>query len=174
MTRRPIDPRVSPAPLDDDRRHDALRAAFANWASGVTVLSARDDDGRVYAMTIAAFTPVSVDPPLVLACVHTDAPLASVLDEGVRCAISILSEGQKRAATTFADRFALPADLLTDDDVPSVVDAAATIVGIVSRVDDGGDHRIVVIAVESAATAAGDLPPLVYWARNYRRLKAEG
>lgn len=172
MTRRPIDPRVSPAPLGEDRRRDALRAAFANWASGVAVVSARDDDGRVYAMTVAAFTPVSVDPPLVLVCIHNDAPLASLLDEGVRCAVSILSEGQKRAATTFADRFAVPGDLLTDENVPTVADAAATLVGAVEQVHDGGDHRIVVIAVETALTEAGDLQPLVYWARGYRRLAA--
>ena len=132
MTRRPIDPRVSPAPLDEDRRRDAVRAAFATWASGVTVLSARDDDGRVYAMTVAAFTPVSVDPPLVLACVHNDAPLASVLEEGVRCAVSILSEGQKRAATSFADRYAVAGDLLTGDNVPSVVDAGAILVATIA------------------------------------------
>jgi flavin reductase (DIM6/NTAB) family NADH-FMN oxidoreductase RutF len=150
-----------------------VRAAFANWASGVTVVSARDDDGRVYAMTVAAFTPVSVDPPLVIVCVHNDSPLASVLEEGVRCAVSILTEGQKRAATTFADRFAVPADLLTDENVPVVVDAGATLVGTVERVDDGGDHRLVVIAVETAHVGSGDLPPLVYWTRGYRRLAPE-
>ena len=173
MTRRPIDPRVSPAPLEEDRRQDTLRAAFAVWASGVSVLTARDDDGHVYAMTIAAFTPVSVDPPLALACIHNDAPLASVLDEGMRCGVSILSEGQKRAATSYADRFAVATDLLTHGDVPTVTDASATLIGTVERVDDGGDHRIVVIRIDEATTS-GDLPPLVYWTRSYRRLAAEG
>lgn len=172
MTRRPIDPRVSPAPLEEDRRQNSLRAAFAVWASGVTVLTARDDDGRVYAMTIAAFTPVSVDPPLALACIHNDAPLASVLDTGMRCGVSILSEGQKRAATSFADRFAVATELLSDDETPIVMDAPATLVGTVERVDDGGDHRIVVIHIEEANTS-GDLPPLVYWTRSYRRLAAD-
>ena len=50
----------------------------------------------------------------------------------IRCAISILNEGQKRAATNFADRFTVPGDLLTDDElqemdrrVHEIVDDAA-------------------------------------------------
>ena len=174
MTRRPIDSRVSPAPSADDHQHDALRDAFAHWASGVAVLTARDDDGHVYAMTIAALAPVSIDPPLVLACIHNDSPLASVLEEGVRCAVSILNEGQKRAATTFADRFAVPGDLLTDDDVPVVAEAAAVLTGAVERIDDGGDHRIVVLRVADTLCASVELPPLLYWARGYRRVASEG
>ena len=170
MTRRPIDPRVSPAPLAEDDSGSVLREAFAHWASGVAVLSARDDDGRVYAMTIAAFTPVSVDPPLALVCIHNDAPLASVLDDGVACALSLLTEGQKRAATTFADRFAVPGDLLTDEALPAVAGADATLRGRVRAVHDGGDHRIVVLEVMEAGSDPAGLPPLVYWRRGYRRL----
>ena len=173
MTRRPINPHVSPAPLEEDRRRDAVRAAFANWASGVAVLTARDDDGHLYAMTVAAVTPVSVDPPLILVCVHNDAPLASMLDEGVRCALSMLNEGQKRAATNFADRYTVPGDLLTDEHLPVVADSGATLVGAVEHVYDGGDHRIVVIAIDTAHVGTGDLPPLVYWTRTYRQLAPE-
>ena len=170
MTRRPIESRVSPARTAEDHREDTLRAAFASWASGVSVVTARDDDGHVYGMTIAAFTPVSVDPPIALACIHNDAPLASVLAEGMRCAISLLNEGQKRAATTFADRFTVPGDLVTDEDVPAIAGAAATLRGTVAAVHDGGDHRIVVVALDDVTVAEGDMPPLLYWNREYRRM----
>ena len=170
MTRRPIESRVTPARTGEDHHEDALRSAFAAWASGVTVITARDDDGRVYGMTVAAFTPVSIDPPLALACVHNDAPLASVLDTGVLCAVSMLSEGQKRAATTFADRFTVPGDLLTHDDLPVVIDAAVVLVASVHAVHDGGDHRIVVLRIAEAHTRSDDLPPMLYWQRRYRRI----
>ena len=173
MTRRPIESRVSPARTGEDHHEDALRDAFAAWASGVAVVTARDDDGRVYGMTVAAFTPVSVDPPLALFCIHNDAPLASVLDVGSRCAVSILDEGQKRAATNFADRFTVPGELITDEYVPALVDAAAKLVGTVGAVHDGGDHRIVVVRVEEAVARGGDVPPLLYWHRNYRRVAPE-
>lgn len=163
---------MSPARTAEDHHADALRDAFATWASGVTVVTARDDDGRVYGMTVAAFAPVSVEPPLVLACVHNDAPLATVLEEGVRCAVSILTEGQKRAATTFADRFTVAGDLLTDDDVPAVRDAAATFACTTREVIDGGDHRVVVMRVDQV-TVAGELRPLVYWSRAYTRLTVD-
>ena len=173
MTRRPIDAHVSPARTGVDHHEDALREAFAAWASGVTVITARDDDGHLYGMTVAAFTPVSVDPPLVLACIHNDAPLASLLERGVACAVSVLSEGQKRAATTFADRFTVPGDLIGDEAVPAVVDAAATLLGEVGEVHDGGDHRIVLIRIHEVRSAGPDLPPLLYWKRAYRRLAAD-
>lgn len=179
MTRRPIDPHVDAGGAARDPRAgpdtDAVRDAFARWATGVAVIAARDDDGHVYAMTIAALTPVSVDPPLVLACIHNDAPLASVLVKGLRCGVSLLAEGQKRAATTFADRFAVPGDLLADDDgVPVVVDATAKLFGAVDAVLEGGDHRIVVVRVARVALSPDALPPLLYWQRAYRRMEPQG
>ncbi|HUF11765.1 MAG TPA: flavin reductase family protein [Longimicrobiales bacterium] len=175
MTRRPIHARVqSGGGAPDDDAADAVRHAFALWASGVAVVTARDDDGRVYGMTVAALAPVSIDPPLVLACIHNDAPLASVLLPGVACGMSILTEGQKRAATTFADRFTVPGDLLVDEgDVPVVADAAATLLGTVDRVYDGGDHRIAIVRVEHVSASQPELPPLVYWRRGYRRLEPQ-
>lgn len=173
MTRRPIESRVTPARTAEDHHDDALRGAFAAWASGVAVVTARDDDGRVYGMTVAAFTPVSVRPPLVLACIHNDAPLASLLEAGVRCAVSILTEGQKRAATMFADRFSMPGDLLTDDDVPVVRDSAATMLCTTHEVLDGGDHRVVLMRVDDASVVDQELHPLVYWSRAYRQLAAD-
>lgn len=173
MTRRPIDSRVSPMRTAEDHHDDALRAAFAAWPSGVSVVTARDDDDRVYGMTVAAFTPVSVDPPLVLVCIHNDAPLASLFEEGVRCAVSILTEGQKRAATTFADRFSIPGDIISKDEIPVVNDAAATFLCTTREVHDGGDHRIVLLRVDEARTGGSDLRPLVYWSRAYRQLAPE-
>lgn len=173
MTRRPIDSRVSPMRTAEDHHEDALRDAFAAWPSGVSVVTARDDDDRVYGMTIAAFTPVSVEPPLVVACIHNDAPLASLFEVGTRCAVSILTEGQKRAATTFADRFSIPGDLITSDEIPVVRDAAATFLCTAREVHDGGDHRIVLLRVDEVATGGPDLRPLLYWSRAYRRLAPE-
>ena len=170
MTRRPIESRVTPPQPSDEHGEDALRDAFAAWASGVAVVTARDDDGRVYGMTVAAFTPVSVDPPLVLVCIHNDAPLGSLFESGVRCAVSILTESQKRAATMFADRFALPGDLLTDENVPAVRDAAATFRCTARDLLDGGDHRIVVLHVDDAVVTGAQQRPLVYWSRAYTRV----
>lgn len=174
MSRRPIDARVEPGSGERSgaRDDEPLREVFAHWASGVAVVTARDDDGHVYGMTVAAFTPVSVDPPLALLCVHNDAPLASVLVAGSPCGVSILTEGQKRAAGMFADRFSLPGDVLTvEDGVPVVADAAATLIGAVDAVHEGGDHRIVVVRIRRASLSGNDGGPLLYWRRAYRRIE---
>jgi flavin reductase (DIM6/NTAB) family NADH-FMN oxidoreductase RutF len=67
----------------------------------------------------------------------------------------------------------VPGDLLTDEDLPVVAEAATTLRGRVSRIHDGGDHRIVVVAIDAASVASGELPPLLYWRRGYRKLTAD-
>ena len=170
MTRRPIEAHVDAGAGDgSDAAADALRDVYALWSTGVAVLAARED-AHVYGMTIAAFTPVSIEPPLALVCVHDDAPLASVLMEGTACSLSILGEDQKRAANVFADRFAVPGTLLEDDrGVPVVADALARLVGRVRAIHDGGDHRIIVLALERVATGE-HRPPLLYHDRSYGRM----
>lgn len=178
MTRRPIDARIEPGAGAADggadaARADAARDAFAHWLTGVAVLAARDEP-HTYAMTVGSLAPVSVEPPMLLVCVHNDAPLATVLEPGVACSVSVLDEAQKRAANVFADRFAVAGDLLEDlDGVPAVRGAPVVLIGTVDAVHDGGDHRIVVLALRRIRTAGGEGGPLAYWRREYRRLRVD-
>src|SRR5690606_21404991 len=81
---------------------DALRDAFSRWASGVTVVAVRDEP-HVVAITATAFVPVSIEPPLVLVCVGTNAIVLPLLEPGAAFAISILAAQQRRLASMFAD-----------------------------------------------------------------------
>ena len=64
-------------PSGGEREAAEFREAMAFWATGVAVLAASDGD-EVEAITVAAFTPLSADPPLVLACVGNDAAVLYV------------------------------------------------------------------------------------------------
>lgn len=146
----------------------ALRDAFSRWATGVTVITVRDESG-VHGLTASAFTPVSIDPPLVLICVGNDAPILTHLLDAGRFTVNILSAKQKRAANTFSDRYAVALPAFREGDDAVIEDALASLVCVLDRNLDGGDHRIItgrVVRVESADIGA----PLLHFDRAYRTI----
>ena len=51
---------------------DTFRSVLGRFASGVSIVTARDDAGVDHGMTVSAFASVSLEPPLVLVCIdHT-------------------------------------------------------------------------------------------------------
>lgn len=82
---------------------DAFRAVMSRLASGVSVVAARDGRHDL-AMTATSLVSVSLDPPTVLFCVHSDARIADAVAEGSRWAVSILAE----SALPQADWLATP------------------------------------------------------------------
>jgi len=147
---------------------DALRDAFSFWATGVTVVTVRDETG-IHGLTASAFTPLSIQPPLVLVCIGNDSPALSHIVDAGRFTVNILADGQKRAANAFSDRFpvALPAFREGDDAV--IEGCLANLVCVVDRDLDGGDHRIVIGRVVSVHRG-GEGAPLMHYRRAYRTL----
>lgn len=70
---------------------DAFRVVMSHLASGASVVAARDGRHDL-AMTATSVVSVSLDPPTVLFCVHSDARIAEAVAEGSRWAVSILGE----------------------------------------------------------------------------------
>lgn len=145
----------------------AYREAMAYWASGVAVLAARDDD-HVEAITVAAFSPLSADPPLVLVCVGNDAAVLYVMEEAGRFTLSILAADDRRAASAFAQRMP-PEPSRFDEGDPVLRGALVSLVCRLAETHPGGDHRIVVGQVERVVTGT-EADPLLYFNREYRTL----
>ena len=148
------------------------RAALACFASGVTIVTARDAGGRDVGMTVSAFTSLSLDPPLVLLCIDHAASVASVLDTCDRFVVNILAEGQEPLSRRFAehevDRF---------DGVPfrRGMHDLALLEGALAHLEcrthsrtPGGDHTVLIGAVEATDIGAG--APLLYYRSGYGRL----
>jgi len=151
-----------------DALKDALREAFACWATGVTVITVMDETG-VHGLTASAFTPVSLDPPLVLVCVGNDTPILTHLLDAGRFTANILAEEQKRAANTFSDRYAvaLPPFRAGDD---AVIEAAlASVICTLDSDLEAGDHRILIGRVTRVEEAPGRRP-LLRFRRAYRSI----
>lgn len=172
MSRRPIQSTIrthrDPAEPAEGRRTEKLRDAFSRWASGVAVLAVSDGE-EIDAITVSAFSAVSLDPPLVMVCLsEQSSTLCMLLEEG-RFTVNLLAKDQQRMASAVAQR--LPGCLTgirTEGD-PVLEGALATFVCRLWGAYPGGDHRILVGEVERVEIGA-DAPPLLYYNRDYRSL----
>ncbi|MBO3089009.1 flavin reductase family protein [Cellulomonas dongxiuzhuiae] len=148
---------------------DAFRAVVSRLASGVVVVSAVQR-GVAHAATVSSFASVSLDPPLLLFCVHADARLREVLDDVDTWAVSVLSDAQADVADWLASP-GRPAVGQLDrvPHRPAPVSGAAWVDGAAAWFDcrteavhPAGDHDVVVGRVLAAAEGGADGGALVH------------
>ncbi len=154
-------------PLDAAR----FRAAMGSLANGVTVITLADAAGRAAGMTATAVSSLSLEPPLLLACIGHEASLHDALVRAERFGVVMLSESQRELAEYFASRGrqAVPADTpRTPAGLPLVAGAVATIDCRRTAALEGGDHTIVIGTLEWAEVREG--APLLHWRGRYTRL----
>jgi flavin reductase (DIM6/NTAB) family NADH-FMN oxidoreductase RutF len=159
--------------------HASFRRAAGQFACGIVVVTTRGG----HAMTVSAFTSVSLDPPLVLFCAEKIARFHdAVLAEGT-WAVSVLAEDHEKTARWLATR-GRPLDGQLDGvahhlgpvtGAPVLDDALAVLECRTTAVHDAGDHSIVVGQVEAAdgpqdPSDPGERGPLVHYSGAYRRL----
>ena len=153
------------------QRKDELRAALALWATGVSILAVREaGTGGIHALTVSAFLPISVDPPLVLTSLGPNASALPYLDPGTRYAISILADDQKGTAARYADTFPVGPSPFQEEGPPRVVGSAASLVCEVDELLARGDHTLVIGKVVEASSSTG-AAVLAYFRRGYRSLE---
>ena len=81
---------------------EEFRQTLSHFASGVTVVTTRDGDGRPTGLTASAFASVSLDPPWVLVSVDRGANCHPALLGHGRFAINILTLEQEALSKRFA------------------------------------------------------------------------
>src|SRR3569833_3491885 len=86
--------------------HDprTLRDALGCFATGVTVVTCLKPDGTPAGLTVNSFTSVSLEPPLLLVCLHKMAASAPALREAEIFAIYVRQTGQQPASIRFSTR----------------------------------------------------------------------
>ncbi len=152
---------------------DTFRAVLGRFASGVTILTARDALGHDHGMTVSAFCSVSLEPPLVLACVDRSAKMHDLLLHLDHVGINILAAGQEALSRRFAelesDRFEGLGYARGERGVVLFEDALAHLECRVRDRHDAGDHTIIVCEVERARTRQDR--PLLYYRGGYAQLE---
>jgi flavin reductase (DIM6/NTAB) family NADH-FMN oxidoreductase RutF len=148
-----------------------FRDALARWGSGVTVVTARAGDEPV-GMTVASFSSLSLDPPLVLACIAHNANSHDGLVEAPGFAVHLLGSEQEEVSTAFArpgpEKFDEHPTERGPFGIPLLPFGVARLVCAHHDALPGGDHTILVGRVISTELAGSD--PLIYCNRAYDRL----
>ena len=149
-----------------------LRDAFGAFATGVTVVTARGNDGTRVGLTANSLTSVSLDPPLLLFCPARTASALPTLRQSRRFAVNILAVDQQAVADRFAqrgvDRFA-ETDWEDWDGLPILGGALANFACTLFAEHDGGDHVVVIGRIEHVRGSPHQ-DPLLYFRGAYRRV----
>lgn len=142
---------------------DQFRKTLGLFPTGITVVTAPQEQGKDIGITISSFTSVSLSPPQVLFCLSKYSKTIPVFKNSSYFAVNILSARQSHLSAEFAKHepiewktikthrhFATSCLLL--------VDALGHVICEKSAVYEGGDHEIILGKVIDVMTNPHDVP----------------
>jgi flavin reductase (DIM6/NTAB) family NADH-FMN oxidoreductase RutF len=143
-----------------------FREVMGQFPTGVTVVTTRGADGAPLGLTVSAFTSVSLDPILVLVCIHREANSHDPILEGGSFAVNMLTSDQADLAIRFSsgsveERFAGLEPGESPLGNPLLPGSLAWLDCQVREVYPGGDHSVVL--AEVLACHARDGAPLLFY-----------
>lgn len=152
---------------------ELFRQLLGRFATGVTVLTTRDAEGRPVGMTASSLASVSLVPPLVSVCVDVSAEMHRVLSASGEFVINVLAADQEALSRRFAQE---PAEIrfqgIACRETATgliVLDGALATIECERYADFPlGDHTLFVGRVTGGATFAGE--PLLYYRGRYGTL----
>lgn len=152
-----------------------FRQLLSRFATGVTVITTRNEQGLPIGMTASSLTSVSLSPPLVSVCIDVTADMHRALSVAGTFVINILAADQQEISSRFAlkppeERFT---GLAWEESNDGHILIAGTLAHITcERYADFplGDHTLFVGRVTGGAIGTGE--PLLYYRGKYGALHA--
>lgn len=149
-----------------------FRQLLGRFATGVTVITARDADGRPHGMTANSLASVSLEPPLILLSIDHEASMHGLLVTSPVFAVNILASNQETVSRRFAqdreERFdgigyqESPRGLILLDSALAHIECERV------ATHEAGDHTILVGLVLAGNASEGR--PLCYFRGGYASL----
>lgn len=125
-----------------------LRNTFGCFASGITIVSLFDRDGRPTGVTVSSFSSLSLDPALCLFSLGKDQVSCKLIEEGDQFTVNVLASDQADVAWQFArpseDKFAGIDWQPGHNGVPVIGGSLCHFECRKWATYDGGDHIIIV------------------------------
>jgi len=158
--------------MDDLKK---FRQCLGKFATGVTVVTCTDEDGRPYGITANSFSSVSLEPRLILWNIaKVSNSLQAFLDADF-FAINVLASGQQELSSHFAKSDHTLFDEIEIDrsghNLPLIPDSLACFECCTSQIHDCGDHYIVIGEVLKFRSRETD--PLLFFAGRYAEIDKE-
>ncbi len=97
-----LTPQPRPSASEFDTQH--FRAALSQFATGVTVITTRDESGGFFGLTASSFNSVSLTPPLVLWSLGGQSRGLPLFSGNSHYVINVLAADQAALAERFASR----------------------------------------------------------------------
>jgi flavin reductase (DIM6/NTAB) family NADH-FMN oxidoreductase RutF len=154
------------------RQLEELRGILGCFATGVTVLTTLDRAGRPCGTTANSFTSVSLQPPLILVCLAVESRTLEAIETQGTFVANILAADQQGHSDFFARR-----GIRLDPEqhelrsgqtgLPILEGTLAHLECDVERIDEGGDHRIVLGRVKAHEQHRDDVDPLIFFRSSY-------
>lgn len=151
----------------------SLRNALGSFATGITVITAVDENGEPQGMTANSFSSVSLEPPLVSWCVGRESRLFDLFQTTDHFAVNILTKAQQHASQLFAE----PSDNKFEQvswhggikGLPLLDDSPCQFQCEIEHRYAGGDHTILIGRV--LAFSSEPMTPLIFHDGQYKSLK---
>lgn len=153
---------------------DQFRALLGRFATGVTVLVARDGTGQPIGMTASSVASTSLEPPLLLVCVDRRHEMHAAMAAAGHFGLNVLAADQEAISRRFAedapDRFrGVPyAESTLGGRLPVLEGVAAYIECRKHAAVPAGDHTVYIGVVIGGEAA--DRAPLLYYRSEYGAL----
>jgi flavin reductase (DIM6/NTAB) family NADH-FMN oxidoreductase RutF len=167
----------NPQALDLEARVPVEREQFfalmASFASSVTVITSKGQDGVMRGLTASAFCSVSLDPRLCLVSVDNRSESIGAIAESGTFVVNILASDQEEISRRFAsklpDKFeGIPYRLGPETDAPILDGVVAWIECRVHEAVPAGDHTFFIGEILDGTANEG--LPLLYFRGQYRQL----
>lgn len=160
----------------DEPAAGELRTILGHFATGVTVVTTTDEAGEPCGTTANAFTSVSLDPPLILVCLARESRTLDEIRRTGGFVANILAEGQQDHSNWFARAGVRLQPELHEFSggvlgLPVLGGTVAHLECRVERIDEGGDHEMVLGRVVSHGQHSEAPDPLLFYRGSYRSLE---
>ncbi|MFK7871052.1 MAG: flavin reductase family protein [Roseobacter sp.] len=152
----------------DATRQQDLRAAFGEFATGVTIVTTLQGD-KLVGMTANSFSSVSLEPPLVMWCPAKSSSRHTAFAAASHFAVHVLAADQEALALAFArraDAFDTVETTQTPQGVPLMPGCLARFECRTHALHPAGDHSIILGEVERVTTRPA--APLLFYQSAFR------
>jgi flavin reductase (DIM6/NTAB) family NADH-FMN oxidoreductase RutF len=156
-----------------------FRVVMGALASGVTVVTTRDRQGRARGLTATAVCSVSLSPPLILVCVDRAADCYQAFVQADAFAVNVLRDDQEDLSRRFSSKDAEKFEGISHrpghTGAPILADGLAHVECLVQAQYPGGDHTIFLGQAVASSVALSERAgfPLVHFRGSYARLGGE-
>jgi flavin reductase (DIM6/NTAB) family NADH-FMN oxidoreductase RutF len=157
-----------------------FRDIMACFPTGVAIVTAHESGARPRGLTLSAFCPVSLDPPLVLVCIDRESNTLPALKESGGFTVNFLAGGREHLAVLYASKaeekfegIAWRRPDLVEGGPILHEDSAAYAVCLTRQAIEAGDHWVFIGEVVDGGVIEGHLP-LVYHRRAFIDLADTG